>query len=142
MKKVAATVKLQVQARKANPAPPIGPALGQRGVNIAEFCKQFNERTKEMDEGMPLPVIITVFTDKSFIFDIKTPTASFLLKKAAGLSSGSKTPGRTASVGSVTNAQILQIAEMKMPDMGIDSLNSAIKTIAGTARSIGIAVVE
>ena len=138
MKKKIDEVKLQVSAGKANPAPPIGPVLGQRGLNIMEFCKQFNERTKDKEVGMPLPVVISIFADKSFTFEIKTPPASFLLKKAAGIEKGSATTGKNAYVGSVTRAQIEEIAKMKMEDMKVDSLESAMRSIEGTARSIGL----
>ncbi len=138
MKKKIDEVKLQVSAGKANPAPPIGPVLGQRGLNIMEFCKQFNERTKDKEVGMPLPVVISIFADKSFTFEIKTPPASFLLKKAAGIEKGSAATGKNAYVGSVTRAQIEEIAKMKMEDMKVDSLESAMRSIEGTAKSIGL----
>jgi large subunit ribosomal protein L11 len=138
-KKVAGQLKLQVPAGKANPSPPVGPALGQRGINIMEFCKAFNARTQEMEAGQPTPVIITYFTDKSFAMEIKTPPASFLLKKAAGIASASKTPGKT-NAGSVTLAQVRQIAETKMKDLNANDLEAAMQIIAGSARSMGIEV--
>jgi large subunit ribosomal protein L11 len=138
-KKVAGQLKLQVPAGKANPSPPVGPALGQRGINIMEFCKAFNARTQEMEAGQPTPVIITFFTDKSFSMEIKTPPASFLLKKAAKLTSGSKTPGK-ASAGSVTLAQVREIAEAKMKDLNATDVEAAMNIIAGSARSMGIEV--
>ena len=139
-KKVAGQLKLQVPAGKANPSPPVGPALGQRGINIMEFCKAFNARTQEMEVGQPTPVIITYFTDKSFQMEIKTPPASFLLKKAAKLTSASKTPGKGASAGSVTLAQVRQIAEAKMKDLNANDVEAAMQIIAGSARSMGIEV--
>jgi len=138
-KKVAGKLKLQVPAGKANPSPPVGPALGQRGINIMEFCKAFNARTQEMEVGQPTPVIITYFTDKSFTMELKTPPASFLLKKAAGLKSASKTPGK-ASAGAVTLAQLREIAEAKMKDLNANDVDSAMAIIAGSARSMGIEV--
>jgi large subunit ribosomal protein L11 len=138
-KKVAGQLKLQVPAGKANPSPPVGPALGQRGINIMEFCKAFNARTQEMEAGQPTPVIITYFTDKSFQMEIKTPPASFLLKKAAGVTSASKTPGKT-NAGSVTLAQLRQIAETKMKDLNANDVEAAMNIIAGSARSMGIEV--
>jgi large subunit ribosomal protein L11 len=138
-KKVAGQLKLQVPAGKANPSPPVGPALGQRGINIMEFCKAFNARTQEMEAGQPTPVIITYFTDKSFQMEIKTPPASFLLKKAAGVTSASKTPGK-ATAGSVTLAQVRQIAETKMKDLNANDIEAAMQIIAGSARSMGIEV--
>jgi large subunit ribosomal protein L11 len=139
-KKVAGQLKLQVPAGKANPSPPVGPALGQRGINIMEFCKAFNARTQEMEVGQPCPVIITYFTDKSFQMEIKTPPASFLLKKAANLKSGSKTPGKD-SAGTVTVAQVREIAEVKMKDLNANDVEAAMQIIAGSARSMGIEVV-
>ncbi len=138
-KKVAGKLKLQVAAGKANPSPPVGPALGQRGINIMEFCKAFNARTQEMEVGQPTPVIITYYTDKSFTMEIKTPPASFLLKKAAKLGSGSKTPGKTTA-GSVTLAQVREIAEAKMKDLNATDVDAAMNIIAGSARSMGIEV--
>ncbi|WP_111430930.1 50S ribosomal protein L11 [Rhodobacteraceae bacterium DSL-40] len=138
-KKVAGQLKLQVPAGKANPSPPVGPALGQRGINIMEFCKAFNARTQEMEPGSPTPVIITYYTDKSFSMEVKTPPASFLLKKAAKLKSGSKTPGK-ASAGSVTIKQVREIAEAKMKDLNANDIEAAMQIIAGSARSMGIEV--
>jgi large subunit ribosomal protein L11 len=138
-KKVAGKLKLQVNAGKANPSPPIGPALGQRGINIMEFCKAFNARTQEMEVGQPTPVIITYFTDKSFTMELKTPPASYLLKKAAGLKSASKTPGK-ASAGTVTLAQLREIAETKMKDLNANDVEAAMLIVAGSARSMGIEV--
>ena len=138
-KKVAGRLKLQVPAGKANPSPPVGPALGQRGINIMEFCKAFNARTQDMEAGQPTPVIVTYFTDKSFAMEIKTPPASFLLKKAAGVASASKTPGK-ATAGSVTLAQVRQIAETKMKDLNANDIEAAMQIIAGSARSMGIEV--
>lgn len=138
-KKIAGFLKLQVPAGKANPSPPIGPALGQRGVNIMEFCKAFNAKTQKMDAGMPCPTIITVYADKSFTFEIKTPPASFYLKKAAGLSSGGKEPGRSVA-GSVTRAQVREIAEAKMVDLSANDIEAAMLIIEGSARSMGLTV--
>ncbi len=136
-KKVQAYIKLQVKAGQANPSPPVGPALGQHGVNIMEFCKAFNAQTQSLEAGMPIPVIITVYSDRSFTFVTKTPPASVLLKKAAGIKSGSKTP-HTDKVGHVTRAQLEDIAKTKMPDLTAADLNAAVRTIAGSARSMGI----
>mgnify|MGYP001616795382 FL=1 len=136
-KKVQAYIKLQVKAAQANPSPPVGPALGQHGVNIMEFCKAFNAQTQGYEAGMPLPVIITVYSDRSFTFIIKTPPASVLLKKAAGIQSGSKTP-HTHKVGKVTRAQLEEIAKAKLPDLTAASMDAAVRTIAGSARSMGI----
>ncbi len=136
-KKIDAYIKLQVAAGQANPSPPVGPALGQRGVNIMEFCKQFNARTKDLEQGTPTPVIITVFSDKSFTFVTKTPPATVLLKKAAGIQSGSKTP-HTNKVGKVTRKQLEEIAKIKMPDLNCHDLDAAVRLIAGSARSMGI----
>lgn len=138
-KKVQAYVKLQVPAGAANPAPPIGPALGQQGVNIMEFCKAFNAQTQNQEKGMPLPVIITVYADRSFTFIIKTPPASYLILKAAGVEKGSGVPN-TNKVGKVSRKQIEEIAKVKMPDLSAASLEAAMRTIAGTARSMGITV--
>jgi large subunit ribosomal protein L11 len=138
-KKVAGQLKLQVPAGKANPSPPVGPALGQRGINIMEFCKAFNARTQEMEVGQPTPVIITYFTDKSFTMEIKTPPASFFLKKAAKLQSASKLPGKDVA-GTVTLAQLREIAEAKMKDLNANDVEAAMKIIAGSARSMGIEV--
>jgi large subunit ribosomal protein L11 len=138
-KKVMTQIKLQIKAGVANPAPPVGPALGQHGVNIMEFCSAFNERTKDRI-GLVIPVVITVFQDRSFSFITKTPPASVLLKKAAGLESGSKEPGKIV-VGKISRDKIKEIAEMKMEDLNAGSLEAAMKIIAGTARSIGLEVV-
>jgi large subunit ribosomal protein L11 len=138
-KKVVGYVKLQVPAGSANPSPPIGPALGQRGLNIMEFCKAFNARTQDQEKGMPIPVTITVFSDKSFTFEMETPPASYFLKKAAKLESGSKTPGREP-VGSVTKAQVREIAKAKMKDLNANDVEMAMRLIEGSARSMGIEV--
>jgi large subunit ribosomal protein L11 len=140
-KKIEGYIKLQVPAGSATPSPPIGPALGQRGVNIMEFCKAFNASTQEMEKGMPIPTIITVYADRSFTFITKTPPASFLLKKAAKLKSGSKEPGKV-SAGTITNSQIKEIAETKMADLNANDIDQAMKIIAGSARSMGLEVVE
>ena len=138
-KKVDAYVKLQIQAGKANPSPPVGPALGQRGVNIMEFCKAFNAATQHLETGLPTPVVITVYSDRSFTFIIKTPPASVLLMKAAGLKSGSATPN-TKKIATLRKAQLEEIAKLKEPDLTAASLDAAVRTIAGTARSMGIDV--
>jgi large subunit ribosomal protein L11 len=138
-KKITGYVKLQVPAGAANPSPPIGPALGQRGLNIMEFCKAFNAKTQTMEKGMPIPVNITVFSDKSFTFDMKTPPASYFLKKAAKISGGSKTPGLSFA-GSVTKAQVREIAEAKMKDLNANDIENAMLLIEGSARSMGIEV--
>jgi large subunit ribosomal protein L11 len=140
-KKITGYVKLQVAAGKATPSPPIGPALGQRQVNIMEFCKQFNAATASLEPGMPIPTVITVYADKSFTFVTKSPPASYFLKKAAGLKSGSKTAGR-GFVGKVTKAQIKEIAEAKMKDLNANDIEMAMRTIEGSARSMGLEVVE
>ena len=140
-KKIIGYIKLQVPAGAANPSPPIGPALGQRGLNIMEFCKAFNAKTQDQEKGMPIPVNITVFSDKSFAFEMKTPPASFFLKKAAKLESGSKAPGRDIA-GSVTKAQVRQIAEAKMKDLNANDVEMAMRLIEGSARSMGIEVKE
>ena len=140
-KKVTGFLKLQVPAGAANPSPPIGPALGQRGLNIMEFCKAFNAQTAKMEKNTPIPVIITTYQDRSFTFELKTPPVSFFLKKAAKLESGSKTPGRDI-VGKVTKAQINEIAKEKMKDLNCDSIEAAAKMIAGSARSMGLTVAE
>jgi large subunit ribosomal protein L11 len=136
-KKIDAYIKLQVAAGAANPSPPVGPALGQHGVNIMEFCKAFNAKTQNMEAGLPIPVVITVFNDKSFTFVTKTPPASVLLKKAAGIKSGSSRPN-TEKVGTVNRAQLEEIANTKMPDLSAADLDAAVRTIAGTARSMGL----
>ncbi|HNR04131.1 MAG TPA: 50S ribosomal protein L11 [Bacillota bacterium] len=137
-KKVSALVKLQVPAGKATPAPPIGPALGQHGVNIMGFCKEFNERTAKQ-AGLIIPVVITVYQDRSFTFILKTPPASVLIKKAAGIESGSGIPNKT-KVGKISKAKVREIAEMKMPDLNAGSIETAMSMVAGTARSMGISV--
>jgi large subunit ribosomal protein L11 len=141
MKKIDGYINLQVPAGKANPSPPIGPALGQRGVNIMEFCKAFNAKTKDMEPDTPIPVKITVYADRSFTFEMKTPPASHFLKKAAKIEGGSKEPGRT-SAGTVTMAQVREIAKLKMKDLNTDNLEQAARTIAGSARSMGLQVEE
>ncbi len=138
-KKVIGTLKLQVPAGKANPSPPIGPALGQRGINIMEFCKAFNARSQEIEPGAPCPTIITYYQDKSFTMEIKTPPASYLLKKAAKLKSGAKLPSRE-TVGSVSRKQVREIAETKMKDLNANTIDQAMKIILGSARSMGIEV--
>ena len=138
-KKISAYIKLQVPAGKANPSPPVGPALGQRGVNIMEFCKAFNAATQGLEPGLPIPVVITVYSDRSFTFVTKTPPAAVLLKKAAGISSGSGTPN-TKKVGTVTRAQLEEIARAKEPDLTASDLDAAVRTIAGSARSMGLDV--
>jgi large subunit ribosomal protein L11 len=136
-KKIQAYIKLQVAAGKANPSPPVGPALGQHGVNIMEFCKAFNAQTQSLEAGLPIPVVITVYADRSFTFITKTPPASVLIKKAAGVQSGSSRPN-TEKVGKLTRAQLEEIAKVKMPDLTAADLNAAVRTLAGTARSAGI----
>lgn len=138
-KKIDAYVKLQIPAGKANPSPPIGPALGQRGVNIMAFCKEFNAATQKMDVGQPTPVVITVYSDKSFTFTMKSPPATFLLKKAAGIKSGSKRPN-TQKVGKVTRAQLEEIVSIKKADLTAADMDAAVRTLSGSARSIGIEV--
>ena len=138
-KKIQGYLKLQVPAGSATPSPPIGPALGQRGLNIMEFCKAFNAATQEMEKGMPIPVTITIFADKSFTFKMKTPPASYLLKKAASLKSGSMEPGRSIA-GSVTRDQVREIAESKMKDLNANTIEQAMLMIEGSARSIGLEV--
>ncbi|MGF1551642.1 MAG: 50S ribosomal protein L11 [Paracoccaceae bacterium] len=138
-KKRIGSLKLQVPAGKANPSPPIGPALGQRGINIMGFCKEFNAKTQDLEPGAPCPVIITYFADKSFTFELKTPPASYLLKKAAGLKSGAKTAGRQ-TVGTVTRKQVREIAEIKMKDLNANTVEDAMLTIVGSAKSMGIEV--
>ena len=138
-KKVQAYIKLQVPAGQANPSPPVGPALGQHGVNIMEFCKGFNAQTPGLDVGAPVPVVITVFADRSFTFEMKTPPASYLLKKAAGVKSGSGEPN-SKKVGSVTKEQLVEIVNIKNPDLTSANLEAAINTIAGSARSMGLDV--
>jgi large subunit ribosomal protein L11 len=138
-KKVDAYIKLQVAAGQANPSPPVGPALGQHGVNIMDFCKAFNAQTQTVEQGLPIPVVITVYADRSFTFITKTPPAAVLLKKAAGVAKGSGTPN-TEKVGKVNRAQLEEIAQMKMPDLTAANMDAAVRTIAGTARASGIEV--
>jgi large subunit ribosomal protein L11 len=140
-KKITGYIKLQVPAGAANPSPPIGPALGQRGVNIMEFCKQFNASTQELEKAMPIPTVITVYADRSFSFTTKTPPASFLLKKAAKIKSGSKEPSKI-SAGTIKRSQLTEIAEAKMKDLNANSIESATKIIEGSARAMGLQVVE
>ena len=140
-KKITGYIKLQVPAGSANPSPPIGPALGQRGVNIMEFCKAFNASTQEMEKGMPIPTVITVYADRSFTFVTKTPPATFLIKKAANLKSGSKEPGKV-SAGSIKRSQLAEIAQAKMADLNANDIEQATKIIEGSARSMGLEVVE
>jgi large subunit ribosomal protein L11 len=140
-KKVTGYLKLQVPAGAANPSPPIGPALGQRGLNIMEFCKAFNAQTQQMEKGAPIPVVITVYADRSFTFEMRTPPVSHFLKKAAAIQSGSKTPGRD-KVGKVTKAQVREIATKKMKDLNCDTVESAMRMIEGSARSMGLEVGE
>jgi large subunit ribosomal protein L11 len=140
-KKIIGYIKLQVPAGKANPSPPIGPALGQRGLNIMEFCKAFNAQTQGMEPGMPIPVVITAFGDRTFTFVTKTPPASYFLKRAAGLEKGTATAGR-ATAGKVTLAQVREIAEHKMKDLNANDLDAAVRMIKGSATSMGIEVVE
>jgi large subunit ribosomal protein L11 len=138
-KKIDGYIKLQIAAGKATPAPPVGPALGQRGVNIMEFCKAFNAATGSMEQGAPVPVVITVYGDRSFTFEMKTAPASFLLRKAAKINKGSSTPGRD-SVGTVTWAQVREVAEQKMKDLNANDIDAAAQIIAGSARSMGLKV--
>jgi large subunit ribosomal protein L11 len=140
-KKIEGYIKLQVPAGAANPSPPIGPALGQRGVNIMEFCKAFNAATQELEKAMPIPTVITVYADRSFTFVTKTPPASFLIKKAAKLKSGSKEPGKV-SAGKIRRSELTKIAELKMADLNANDLDQATKIIEGSARSMGLEVVE
>jgi large subunit ribosomal protein L11 len=138
-KKVQGYVKLQVPAGSANPSPPIGPALGQQGVNIMEFCKQFNAQTQKLEKGLPIPVVITVYSDRSFTFVMKTPPAAVLIRKAIGIEKGSGTPN-TAKVGKISRKQLEEIAKMKTPDLTAADLDAAVRTIAGSARSMGVDV--
>jgi large subunit ribosomal protein L11 len=141
-KKIDGYIKLQIPAGKANPSPPVGTAWGPRGLNIMEFCKQFNAATQSLEPGMPIPVVITCFSDRSFSFVTKTPPASFFLLKAAGIEKGSTTTGRGGTVGKVTMAQIRKIAEQKMPDLNANDIDAAAQMIKGSARSMGLEVVE
>ena len=138
-KKVTGYIKLQIPAGQANPSPPVGPALGQQGVNIMEFCKAFNAQTQALEKGLPTPVVITVYSDRSFTFIMKTPPASVLIAKALGLAKGSSTPN-TAKVGKISRKQLEDIAKMKMPDLTAANLDAAVRTIAGSARSMGVDV--
>jgi large subunit ribosomal protein L11 len=140
-KKITAYIKLQVKAGEANPSPPVGPALGQHGVNIMEFCKAFNAQTQKMEKGLPIPVVITVYNDRSFTFITKTPPASVLLRKIAGVPKGSSTPN-TVKVGKVTRAQLEEIATTKMPDLNAADMDAAVRIVAGSARSMGLDVEE
>ena len=146
-KKITGYIKLQVPAGAANPSPPIGPALGQRGLNIMEFCKAFNAKTAQIDKGTPIPVIITAYQDRSFTFEMKQPPVSFFLKKAVGLkigkkpASGSKTPGKGAPVGRITEAQLREIAEKKLVDLNTDSVDAAVEMVRGSARAMGLEIV-
>jgi large subunit ribosomal protein L11 len=138
-KKVQGYIKLQVPAGSANPSPPIGPALGQQGVNIMEFCKQFNAQTQKLEKGLPIPVVITVYSDRSFTFIMKTPPAAVLIRKAIGIEKGSGTPN-TAKVGKISRKQLEEVAKMKQPDLTAADLEAAVRTIAGSARSMGVDV--
>jgi large subunit ribosomal protein L11 len=138
-KKITGFLKLQVPAGSANPSPPIGPALGQRGLNIMEFCKAFNAKTQQMEKGSPIPVVITIYQDRSFTFEMKTPPVSYFLKKAAKLESGAKAPGRDKA-GTITKAQVKEIAEKKMVDLNCDTIESAMRMVEGSARSMGIEI--
>ena len=141
-KKITGYIKLQVPAGKANPSPPIGPALGQRGVNIMEFCKAFNAQTQQMEAGMPIPTIITVYADRSFSFETKSPPATYFIKKAAGVGKGSQTPGKGGAAGKVTWAQLREIAEAKLQDLSANDVDAGAKALAGSARSMGIEVTD
>jgi len=141
-KKIVGLIKLQVPAGKANPSPPIGPALGQRGLNIMEFCKAFNAQTQNLEPGMPIPVVITAYADRSFTFVTKTPPASYFLKKAAGIEKGAQATGKGVTVGRVTMAQVREIASEKMADLNANDLDAACRMVIGSARSMGLDVVE
>ena len=141
-KKIVGYIKLQIPAGKANPSPPVGPALGQRGLNIMQFCKEFNAATQAMEPGMPIPVVITAFGDRTFTFIMKTPPNTYFLKKAAGITKGTTTPGKGNPVGKVTTAQLREIAETKMKDMNANDLDGAVRMLTGSARSMGLTVVE
>lgn len=141
-KKIVGYVKLQIPAGKANPSPPVGPALGQRGLNIMAFVKEFNAATQGMEPGMPIPVVITAYADRTFTFIMKTPPNTYFLKRAAGIAKGTTTPGKGAAVGRVTRAQLVEIAEQKMKDMNANDLEAAVRMLAGSARSMGLTVVE
>ncbi len=141
-KKIVGYIKLQIPAGKANPSPPVGPALGQRGLNIMQFCKDFNAATQNMEPGMPVPVVITAFGDRTFTFITKTPPNSYFLKKAAGIAKGTTTPGKGGPIGQVTTTQLREIAAEKMKDMNATDVEAAVRMLAGSARSMGLAVVE
>jgi large subunit ribosomal protein L11 len=141
-KKIVGYIKLQIPAGKANPSPPVGPALGQRGLNIMQFCKEFNAATQQMEPGMPIPVVITAFGDRTFSFIMKTPPNTYFLKKAAGITKGTTTPGKGNAVGQVTIAQLREIAETKMKDMNANDVDGAVRMLTGSARSMGLTVVE
>jgi len=141
-KKIVGYIKLQIPAGKANPSPPVGPALGQRGLNIMSFCKEFNAQTQGMEVGMPIPVVITAFGDRTFTFIMKTPPNTYFLKKAAGISKGTTTPGKGNPVGKVTMDQLREIAATKMKDMNANDVDGAVRMLAGSARSMGLTVVE
>jgi large subunit ribosomal protein L11 len=141
-KKIVGYIKLQIPAGKANPSPPVGPALGQRGLNIMAFCKEFNARTQAMEPGMPVPVVITAFGDRSFSFITKTPPNTYFLKKAAGVDKGTTTPGKGASIGKVTMTQLREIAAIKMVDMNANDVDGAVRMLTGSARAMGLDVVE
>ncbi len=141
-KKIAGYVKLQIPAGKANPSPPVGPALGQRGLNIMQFCKDFNAATQNLEPGMPIPVVITAYADRTFSFVTKTPPNSYFLRKAAGIDKGSTATGKGAPVGRVTTAQLREIAAEKMPDLNTTDIEAAVRMLAGSARSMGLTVVE
>jgi large subunit ribosomal protein L11 len=141
-KKIVGYIKLQIPAGKANPSPPVGPALGQRGLNIMQFCKEFNAQTQALEPGMPIPVVITAFGDRTFTFIMKTPPNTYFLKKAAGISKGTTTPGKGNPVGKVTMDQLREIAATKMKDMNANDVDGAVRMLAGSARSMGLTVVE
>ncbi len=141
-KKIAGYIKLQIPAGKANPSPPVGPALGQRGLNIMQFCKDFNAATQSLEPGMPIPVVITAFADRTFSFITKTPPNTYFLKKAAKIDKGSQTVGKSAPVGRITISQLREIAEQKMKDMNANDVDGAVRMLAGSARSMGLTVVE
>jgi large subunit ribosomal protein L11 len=141
-KKIVGYIKLQIPAGKANPSPPVGPALGQRGLNIMAFCKEFNAKTQQLEPGMPIPVVITAFGDRTFTFITKTPPNTHFLKKAAGITKGTTTPGKGAMVGRVTMSQLREIAATKMPDMNANDIDGAVRMLTGSARSMGLSVVE
>ena len=141
-KKIVGYIKLQIPAGKANPSPPVGPAIGQRGLNIMAFCKEFNAATQQLEPGMPIPVVITAFGDRTFSFVTKTPPNTYFLKKAAGISKGTTTPGKGAMVGRVTMTQLREIAETKMKDMNANDVDAAVRMLTGSARSMGLSVVE